>query len=136
MGHVTVLTWQRDVNRVGMTAKVTPRFKQCDFGAPLQGVRCGQPRNARANDGNARLGRWRADCHQRAEDKNVAKRPEANKEGREEENRFEIAPTADGPRRLRNNENVLLSSIPLTKTSCFTSANTVAKFPRGPRPGR
>ena len=92
---------QRDIYGVRVTTKIVSRFKQRDIGFALQRMSCCQPRNAGANDGDA--GR-RAGGHQRAEDKNVAKRPDANKGGREEENRSGIASKAKRLRRLRNNE--------------------------------
>ena len=52
------------------------------------------------------------------EDKNVAKRPEANKGGREEENRSGITSKAKRPRRLRNNETEISRN--LMMNGCMT----------------
>ena len=85
-----------------VAAKVVGSLKKRDGGLTLQRMGCGQAGNAGANDGDS--GR-RAGGHQRAEDKNVAKRPDANKEGREEENRPGISSETRWLKRLRNNEN-------------------------------
>ena len=74
---------QRDINGMRVATKIVSCFKQRDMGFALQRMDCCQPRNAGTHNGNTLLAlELRAGGHQRAEDKNVAKRPDANKGGR------------------------------------------------------
>jgi hypothetical protein len=63
--------------------------------------------------------------HQRAEDKNAAKRPEANKGEREEENHSGISSETQWLKRLRNNETCMLLR---TTASVSKRATPLAKF--------
>ena len=86
---------------MGVPPKIIARLKQGDVCFTPQSVRHSQPGNSGADDGN--FGE-RCGVHARAGNKNVAKRPEANKGGREEENRFRISLSPVGLLRLRNHE--------------------------------
>ena len=118
--------WQCDINRMGVPTEVVSSFKKCDGRVALQCVGRCEPRNAGANNGNAG---WRARGHQLAEYKNVAKRPDANKGGREEENRSGISTETNLLRRLRNNETCMPMQ---AKAVDSMSAKLIAKFLRLP----
>ena len=128
---------QRDVDRMRMAAKVVVCFKQADIGQAKELVGDRQSRNAGTNDCYARLsgcaGRRRGvTAHgQPPEDKNVAKRPDANKGGREEENRSGITLKTKRPKRLRNNETVMPQ---LFATSFGVSRLFSTKFPHANTP--
>ena len=118
---------QRDINGMRVTTKIVGCFKQRDIGFALQRMGCCKPRNARPHNGNTLLAlERRVGGHQRAEDKNVAKRPDANKVGREEENRSGIASKARRLRRLRNNETEMPQFLATSKSMSWLSAK---KFP-------
>ena len=112
MRHGAVRAGQADIDGMGVATKIVICFKQRDGGFTLQRMRCCQPRNTGAHNGNTRqrAGDHVLD-HQREKDKNVAKRPDANKGGREEENRLGISTGRKRRSRLRNNETVFLSAL-------------------------
>ena len=133
MGHWHA-AWacQRDIYRVGMPAKVVTRLKQGDVSLALQSVSHSQPGNSGADDGN--FGE-RCEAHARAGCKNVAKRPEANKGGREEENRFRISLSPVGLLRLRNHEKGGLvaksTGLPVATNHPISSRIVSLEFPAG-----
>ena len=109
MRHRTSRCWQCNVNGVGVAAEIVARLEEREVGSAGQRVcRC-QARNSGANDGNALRRDVQAVHFQSAEYKNVAKRPDTNKRGREEEERPGISSGPEEHGWLRNNETVFLS---------------------------